>query len=117
MVVEPVPEAVTIPALALGVPPELVLTGNADGNDEIQVVPGELVRSLTYGTVENVPIARNWPVSCRSPTESEAGMMVSESSGSGRVVVETVTGADVVTTVPSGLLNSTVIVAVPAPNP
>ena len=44
-------------------------------------------------------------------------MMVSESSGSGRVVVETVTGADVVTTVPSGLLNSTVIVAVPAPNP
>jgi hypothetical protein len=36
-----------MPALALEVPPLLVFTGKSSGKDEIQVVFGELVTSLT----------------------------------------------------------------------
>jgi hypothetical protein len=51
------------------------------GSEEIQLT--ELVRSLTVGGVEYVPIARKFPVSCRLPTAIALGIMVSESRGSG----------------------------------
>jgi hypothetical protein len=50
---------VTIPAVAPIFPALLVLTGKTLGEAEIQVSVGELVRSLTVGGAENVPIARN----------------------------------------------------------
>jgi hypothetical protein len=56
----------------------LLLTGKTLGVAEIQVNVGELVRSLTVGELENVPIARNCPVSCKLPTVIELGIMVSE---------------------------------------
>jgi hypothetical protein len=56
----------------------LVLMGKTLGVAEIQVRLGEFVRSLTVGAVENVPIARNCPVSCKLPTVIELGIMVSE---------------------------------------
>jgi hypothetical protein len=56
----------------------LVLTGKTLGTAEIQVTMGEFVRSLMVGEVENVPIARNCPVSCKLPTVIELGIMVSE---------------------------------------
>ena len=55
----PLPIAVTVPALDPGVPAVLVFTGKLLGMVEIHVSVGELVRSLTVGVVENVPIARN----------------------------------------------------------
>src|ERR1700720_3541934 len=54
----------------------LLVTGKTFGADVIQVA--ELVRSLTVGAVENVPIARNCPVSCKLPTVIVLGRMVSE---------------------------------------
>jgi hypothetical protein len=75
----PLPYAVTIPAVAPRLPAVLVLTGKTLGREEIQVSVGEFVRSLTVGEVENVPIARNCPVSCKLPTVIELGIMVSES--------------------------------------
>jgi hypothetical protein len=47
MVALPAAKALTIPALAPGPPPVLLLTGKSFGKDEIQVVVGEFVRSLT----------------------------------------------------------------------
>jgi hypothetical protein len=38
----------------------------------------ELVRSLTVGATENVPIARNCPLSVKAPKTIPLGMMVSE---------------------------------------
>jgi len=57
----------------------LLSTGKTLGVAEIQVSVGEFVKSLTAGVPENVPIARNCPVSCKLPTVMELGMMVSES--------------------------------------
>jgi hypothetical protein len=54
----------------------LVVTGNTFGAEVNQVT--ELVRSLTVGAVENVPIARNCPLSCKLPKTIPLGMMVSE---------------------------------------
>jgi hypothetical protein len=79
MVALPIPKALTIPAVAPSVPAVLVLTGKTLGTEEIQFNVGEFVRSLTVGAVENVPIARNCPVSCKLPTVIELGIMVSES--------------------------------------
>ena len=59
MVADPLAYAVTMPALALGVPPALVFTGKESGKEDIQVVLGSFVTSRTNGTSENVPIARN----------------------------------------------------------
>jgi hypothetical protein len=57
IVVFPLPYAVTIPPGAPGFGGvEFVLTGKTLGAAESQVT--ELVRSLTVGGVENVPIAR-----------------------------------------------------------
>jgi hypothetical protein len=67
-----------MPAVAPRFPPVLLLTGKSLGKEEIQVNVGEFVRSLTNGALEKVPIARNWPVACKLPTERELGMMVSE---------------------------------------
>src|SRR5579863_2010150 len=89
----------------------LVLTGKIFGVEESQVTL--LVRSLTNGAVENVPIARNWPVPCKFATEMAPGMMVRESSGSGADESVTATVASAVTTEPSGLVSSAVIVVVP----
>ena len=58
-------------------------------------------------------MARNCPVSCKSPTEIEAGIMVSESSGSGAEVRETVIFAVADTTDVSGFVHSAVMVVVP----
>src|ERR1700758_3626935 len=102
-----------MPPLALEVPPLLVLTGNESGKEESQVT--ELVRSLTKGTVEYVPMARNCPVSCKSPTVIAFGMIVSESRGSGAGVRVTVTDAVADKTDPSELVNTAVIVVAPAP--
>jgi hypothetical protein len=106
-----------MPAVAPEFPPELVLTGNTLGTEEIHVSVGELVRSRTYGTVENVPIARNCPVSCRFPTVIELGIMVRESRGSGAAVVDTATFALVETTLPSEFVSTAVIVVLPAATP
>jgi hypothetical protein len=54
----------------------LVLTGNLFGSEVNQLT--ELVRSLTVGAVENVPIARNCPLSPKLPKVIPLGMMVSE---------------------------------------
>jgi hypothetical protein len=117
MVADPLAYAVTMPALALGVPPVLVFTGKESGKEDIQVVFGSFVRSRTNGTSENVPIARNWPVSCRLPTVSELGTMVSESSGSGAAVTEMLIVALAVTTVLSGFVHIAVIVVFPGLTP
>lgn len=70
----------TIPAVAPIFPALFVLTGKTLGKEEIQVSVGEFVRSLTVGAVENVPMARNCPVSCKLPTVIELGIIVSETS-------------------------------------
>jgi hypothetical protein len=111
---------VTIPAEAPVFPPVLVSTGKILGKEEIQVT--ESVRSLTYGEVENVPIAKNCPVPCRSSTESELGRIVSESRGSGAAVEVTVTVAVAVTTLAgvepeAGFVHSAVMTADPALTP
>lgn len=92
-----------------------VLTGKTLGVEESQVTV--LVRSLTYGAVEKVPIARNCPVACKFPTEMELGMMLSESRGSGAAVSDTLTAEVAVTTEPSGLVSSAVIVVLPTLTP
>src|SRR5271167_4469973 len=106
-----------MPAEAPELPPELVLTGKTLGNAEIQVRLGEFVRSLTKGAVAYVPIARNCPVSCKLPTDTVLGIMVSESRGSGAAVSETVTVPVFDTTLPSAFVNSAVMVLVPALRP
>jgi hypothetical protein len=77
---DPLPKAVITPAVVpeLGAPVPLVLIGKILGAEEIQVT--EFVRSLTVGDAENVPIARYCPVSCRSPTVMELGIMERERS-------------------------------------
>jgi hypothetical protein len=52
------------------------VTGNSFGAEVSQVT--ELVRSLTVGAVENVPIARNCPLWVKLPKTIPLGMMVSE---------------------------------------
>lgn len=54
------------------------MTGKTLGLAEIQVSMGEFVRSLTVGVLENVPIARNCPVSCKLRTVIELGIIVNE---------------------------------------
>lgn len=89
----------------------MLLTGKTLGKEESQVT--EFVRSLTVGGVENVPIARKFPVSCRLPTVMLLGIMVSESSGSGAAVSVTVTVPAAETTLLSEFVYSAVIVVVP----
>jgi hypothetical protein len=72
-----------MPAVAPRFPAVLVLMGKSLGKEEIQVSVGEFVRSLVNGGLENVPIARNWPVAPKLPTERALGMMVSERRLSG----------------------------------
>jgi hypothetical protein len=54
----------------------LLVIGYLFGSEVSQVT--ELVRSLTVGSVENVPIARNCPVSPKVPKTIPLGMIVSE---------------------------------------
>jgi hypothetical protein len=54
----------------------LVVTGNLFGSEVNQVA--ELVTSLTIGGLENVPIARNCPLSRKLLKTIPLGMMVSE---------------------------------------
>jgi hypothetical protein len=107
---------VTVPAAAPGFAlPEFVLTGKTSGALESQVT--EFVRSLTYGTVENVPIARKFPVPCKLPTAIVFGTIWSESKGSGAAVAATVTFAVADTTLPSAFVHRAVIALVPALTP
>ena len=79
MVAVPVPQAVTTPPFSVPPPGALLLllvTGNTFGAEVTQVT--ELVRSLTVGVVENVPIARNCPLACKLLNEILLGIMVSE---------------------------------------
>jgi hypothetical protein len=85
------------------------------GAAETQVT--ELVRSLTCGLVEYVPMARKFPVPCKLPTVILLGIMVSESSGSGAAVDVTVTVAVADTTLESGFVHSAVMVLVPTLTP
>jgi hypothetical protein len=122
MVAPPLPYAVTIPAEAPVFPPELVSTGKTLGKVEIQVSVGEFVRSLTYGAVENVPIAKNCPDPCKLRTVSEFGIIVSESRGSGAGVEVTVTEAVAVNTLAgvepeAGFVHSAVMVVDPTLTP
>jgi hypothetical protein len=94
----------------------LVLTGKTLGKEEIQVTVGEFVRSLTYGAVENVPIARNCPVPCKLPTARELGMISSERR------LPALSGAELVTVrvakelvAPLNAIPPAVIVVVPTP--
>jgi hypothetical protein len=126
MVAEPLAKAVTIPAVApthgvvaggvVGGHP-FEFTGKLLGKEEIHLSEESFVRSLTYGTVEKVPIARNCPVSKISPTEITLGTTVNESRGSGAVVSETAMVAVEVTTLPSGLVNWAEMVVLPALRP
>jgi hypothetical protein len=112
----PVPKALATPAFDLPCDPLLfVLTGKVLGVEESQVTV--LVTSLTVGAVENVPIAKNWPVACKFPTVMALGIMVRDSRGSGAAVSVTVTVAEAVTTEPSALVSSAVIVLVPTLTP
>jgi hypothetical protein len=52
------------------------VTGNTFGAEVSHLT--ELVRSLTVGEVENVPIARNCPLWVKLPKTIPLGMMVSE---------------------------------------
>ena len=88
--------------------------GKSLGNDEVQVRLGEFVRSWMLAVVEKVPKARNCAVSCKLPTVTLLGTIVSESRGSGAAVIVTVTVALEVTTLPSGLVSLAVMVVVPA---
>jgi hypothetical protein len=117
MVALPEAKALTMPALAPGPPPVLVLTGKSFGRDEIQVVVFEFVRSLTYGGAENVPIAKNCPVACNVPTVMELGMIESERMGSGGVVKVVLTAALPVTTDLSALVTMAVMVVLPELTP
>jgi hypothetical protein len=54
----------------------LLVIGNLFGSEVNQVT--ELVTSLTVGAVENVPIARNCPLSFKLPKTIPLGMIVSE---------------------------------------
>jgi hypothetical protein len=56
----------------------LLVTGNLFGAEVNHVTETELVTSLTVGVVENVPIARNCPLSPKLPKTIPLGMMVSE---------------------------------------
>jgi hypothetical protein len=67
-----VPEPGALPDPA----PLLLVIGYRFGADVSQVT--ELVRSLTVGAVEKVPIARNCPLAPKSPKSIPLGMMVSE---------------------------------------
>jgi hypothetical protein len=71
-------KALTTPPFSVPAPPVtlLLVTGKRFGSDECQVT--ELVRSLTVGDVENVPIARYCPLSPKLPNTIELGIMVSE---------------------------------------
>jgi hypothetical protein len=120
MVALPFPYAVTIPADAPVFPPELVSTGKILGKEEIQVT--ESVRSLTYGGVENVPIAKNCPDPCKFSTVSELGIIVSEIIGCGGGEFVTVTEAVPYTTFAgvepfAGFVHSAVMVAEPVFTP
>jgi hypothetical protein len=115
MTAPPVPYAVTIPAVAPKVPEVLVFTGKTLGAEEIQFSVGEFVRSLVAGGVENVPIARNCPVSCKLPTVIEVGMMASDRKFCGAAVMESAIVEMLDTTVPSGFNNTAVMTAVPVP--
>ena len=53
-----------------------MLTGNTFGSEVSHVT--ELVRSLTSGGEEKVPIARNCPFSVKAPKTIPLGMMVSD---------------------------------------
>ena len=95
---------------------EFVLTGKTLGIEESQVT--EFVRSLTFGVVENVPMARKFPVPCKLRTVRLLGIMESESRGSGAgvdVVVMVAGGAD--TTVLSGFVYIAVMVVEPTLRP
>ena len=77
----PLLEAQSVTTPPFSVPPPgaallLLVTGKAFGSDVIQVT--ELVRSLTVGAVEKVPIARYCPLSPKLPNTIELGIMVSE---------------------------------------
>jgi hypothetical protein len=90
------------------------------GKEEIQVT--ESVRSLTYGAVENVPIAKNCPDPCIFPTVSVPGIIVSEVIGSGGGVFVTETDAVAFTTYAgveplAGFVHSAVMLAVPTFTP
>jgi len=113
MVALPFPKALATPPFSLpGAALLLVVTGNTFGPDEIQLT--ELVRSLMVGGVENVPIAKNCPVSPKFPTVIELGIMVTESRSWGAAVSEAARLAVLDTTVPSAFVNSAVIVVAPA---
>jgi hypothetical protein len=94
---------------------ELVLTGKTLGSEESHVT--EFVRSRTVGAVEKVPIAMKFPVSCKLPTLIELGIMVSDSRGSGAGDEVTSTVAVASATLPSGLVQSAVMVEIPGLTP
>jgi hypothetical protein len=105
MVAFPVPYAVAIPPGAPGfTAPLSLLTVKMLGSEESHVTV--LVRSLTYGAVEKVPMARKFPVPCKLATEMLLGITVSEIRGSGSGVDVVVMTAGVVsgTTVLSGFV-------------
>jgi hypothetical protein len=90
-----------------------LLTGKKLGKEESQVTV--LVRSLTYGGDENVPMARKFPVPCRLSTVRLLGTTASESrgSGAGADVVVMMVGGTADTTVVSGFVHTAVIVVSP----
>jgi hypothetical protein len=126
IVADPVPYAVTTPpgaaglavlqfGVVIGQGTLFVLTGKEFGNDDIHVT--ELVRSRTFGDVENVPMAIKFPVSCRLPTVRSFGIMLNDKSGSGAVVAFTVTDELAEATLPSEFLHSAVMTVFPGLTP
>jgi hypothetical protein len=106
MVAVPVPAALTTPPFSL---PELgaallfVVTGNRFGKEVSHVAV--FVMSLTYGGVENVPMARNCPLPPKLPTVIELGITVTESRSCGVAVIVVVNVAEPETTLPSELVS------------
>jgi len=73
------------------------------------------VRSLVYGGVEKLPIARYSPVAARFPTLIELGIIDSDSRSDGSAVRLVVRVAELETTEPSLFVRTAVIVLAPAP--
>lgn len=118
MVAFPAAAPVAIPAVAPNIPPlwlgSLEFTVITFGAEEIHRREVEFVRSLIAGGVENVPMARNCPVSFKLATLIDAGIIVSDKRLPAASAPVTVMAA-LALTGPLNAVAFAVIVVVPAP--
>src|SRR5665213_1666717 len=103
MAVVPAPTAVARPVVLMIVPTEVLLEVHFAWFVRSFVVPAPVV-----------PIAMNWAVWLIAKAVCDAGMIVSETTGSAVLEMFTVSVAMAVTTVPSGFEATATIAAVPS---